>query len=106
MDSMPARRSGPTPDAGGRHMAELVTGEAVAVEVKVARLASRACALLIDLVLQLVILNFALILARMTVLVADDAWAAGIAILTTVAIQVGYPCLFETTTRGRTLGKL
>src|SRR5688500_1616235 len=87
-------------------MAELVTGEAVAVEIKVARLASRACALLLDLMIQLVILNFALIPARMTELVADDAWSAGLVILTTVLVQVGYPCIFETMTRGRTLGKL
>ncbi|GAA2623432.1 RDD family protein [Actinomadura fulvescens] len=87
-------------------MAELVTGEAVAVEIKVARLASRACALLLDLMLQLVVLNFALGLAQMTALVADDAWTAGLVILITVVVQVGYPCAFETMTRGRTIGKL
>ncbi|MFG2002373.1 RDD family protein [Spirillospora sp. NPDC048911] len=87
-------------------MAELVTGEAVAVEIKVARLASRACALLLDLMIQLVILNFALVLANLTTMVADDAWQAGLIILMTVLIQVGYPCAFETLSRGRTLGKL
>jgi uncharacterized RDD family membrane protein YckC len=87
-------------------MAELVTGEAVALEIRVARLASRGCALLIDLVLQAVILNFAIYITSLTALVADEAWGIGLAILATAAVLVGYPCAFETLSRGRTLGKL
>lgn len=87
-------------------MAELVTGEAVALDIRVARLASRGCAILLDLIFQLVLLNFAVYLTAMTALVADDAWAVGLTLLTVVVIMVGYPCVFETLSRGRTLGKM
>ncbi|WP_131738261.1 RDD family protein [Actinomadura roseirufa] len=87
-------------------MAELVTGEAVALDIRVARLASRGCALLLDLLLQVVILNIALYVTAMTTLVADEAWAAGLSVLAMVAVIVGYPCAFETLSRGRTLGKM
>ncbi|GAA4235855.1 hypothetical protein GCM10022254_44060 [Actinomadura meridiana] len=87
-------------------MAELVTGEAVALDIRVARLASRGCAILLDLLLQLVMLNVAVYVTAMTSLVADDAWAVGLTLLAVVAVLVGYPCLFETLTRGRTLGKM
>ncbi|QXJ22010.1 RDD family protein [Actinomadura graeca] len=87
-------------------MAELVTGEAVALDIRVARLASRGCAVLLDLMIQLVILYGAVMVASMTSLVADEAWAAGLTLLAMVAVIVGYPCAFETLTRGRTLGKM
>ena len=87
-------------------MAELVTGEAVALEIRVARLASRGCALLIDLMLQTVLLYFAIYITGLTALVADEAWSIGLGILVTAAVLVGYPCAFETLSRGRTLGKL
>lgn len=87
-------------------MAELVTGEAVALEIRVARLASRACALLLDMLFQGVVMYFALIPVGLTAEVVDDAWATGLGILVTAAVVVGYPCAFETLSRGRTLGKL
>ncbi|MBE1531408.1 RDD family protein [Actinomadura algeriensis] len=87
-------------------MGQLVTGEAVALDIRVARLASRGCALLIDLLLQFAILNIALYVASVTALVADEAWAIGLSLLMTVAVLVGYPCAAETLTRGRTLGKM
>ncbi|MGH3241548.1 MAG: RDD family protein, partial [Spirillospora sp.] len=87
-------------------MAELVTGEAVALDIRVARLASRGCAILLDLVFQMVLLNLAIYLTAMTSLVADDAWAVGLTLVAVVAVLVGYPCLFETLSRGRTLGKM
>ncbi|MEU8797831.1 RDD family protein [Spirillospora sp. NPDC048819] len=87
-------------------MAELVTGEAVALDIRVARLASRGCAMLLDLILQLVLLNIAVYLTAMTALVADEAWTVGLTLLAVIAVLVGYPCVFETLTRGRTLGKM
>ncbi|TDC63098.1 RDD family protein, partial [Actinomadura sp. GC306] len=87
-------------------MAELVTGEAVALDIRVARLASRGCALLLDVVFQLVILNVVVYFTAMTAIVADEAWAIGLTLLAVVAVLVGYPCAFETLTRGRTLGKM
>ncbi|MFC5752977.1 RDD family protein [Actinomadura rugatobispora] len=87
-------------------MTQLVTGEAVALDIRVARLASRGCALLLDLFFQMMILNLALYIVGMTTLIADEAWAVGLSILTVAAVLVGYPCAFETLSRGRTLGKL
>ncbi|MCP2335302.1 RDD family protein [Actinomadura rupiterrae] len=85
---------------------ELVVGEAVALDLRVARLASRGCALLLDLMIQALVLDFALILVSLVGTVADNAWAVGLSILVTALVLVGYPCIFETLTRGRTLGKL
>lgn len=87
-------------------MAELVTGEAVALDIRVARLASRGCALLLDLLFQLILLNLAVYVTGLTALVADDAWAVGLSLVAVVAVLVGYPCAFETLSRGRTLGKM
>jgi uncharacterized RDD family membrane protein YckC len=87
-------------------MAELVTGEAVALDIRVARLASRALALLLDLLFQLLILDFVVYIAQMTAFVADDAWAIGLTIVASVLVIVGYPATMETLTRGRTLGKM
>ncbi|MFI0357237.1 RDD family protein [Actinomadura sp. 9N407] len=87
-------------------MTQLVTGEAVALDIRVARLASRGCALLLDLFFQLMILNVLLYVVGMTTLIADEAWGVGLSILVMVAVIVGYPCAFETLSRGRTLGKL
>ncbi|MGP4026549.1 RDD family protein [Actinomadura sp. 3N407] len=87
-------------------MAELVTGEAVALDIRVARLASRGCAILLDLIFQLVLLNIAVYMTAMTALVADDAWTVGLTLLAVIAVLVGYPCVFETLSRGRTLGKM
>jgi uncharacterized RDD family membrane protein YckC len=85
---------------------QLVTGEAVALDIRVARLASRGCALLLDVFFQMMILNLALYVVGMTTVIADEAWAVGLSILATALVLVGYPCAFETLTRGRTLGKL
>ncbi|MFF5258615.1 RDD family protein [Actinomadura viridis] len=87
-------------------MTRLVTGEAVALDLRVARLGSRGCALLLDLFLQMMILNLVLYLVAMTTLIADEAWSVGLSILAVAAVLVGYPCAFETLSRGRTLGKL
>ncbi|TDC45436.1 RDD family protein, partial [Actinomadura sp. KC345] len=87
-------------------MAELVTGEAVALDIRVARLASRGCAILLDLIFQMVLLYIAVYVTAMTALVADDAWTVGLTLLAVVTVVVGYPCVFETLTRGRTLGKM
>ncbi|MEU6748459.1 RDD family protein [Spirillospora sp. NPDC046719] len=87
-------------------MAELVTGEAVALDIRVARLASRGCALLLDLLFQLILLNLAVYVTGLTALVADDAWTVGLSLVAVVAVLVGYPCAFETLSRGRTLGKM
>ena len=92
----------------------IVTGEAVHLDVRVARLGSRALARIIDAVIQIVLYVVLLIALTVTaailgntgVIVFDQAIAITISIVALVLALLGYPVLMETTTRGRTLGKL
>lgn len=89
-------------------MAEVITGEAVVIDVPFARFPSRTLALLIDIAIQLVLL-FGLggvALAAGAGGGLDAAAVAAISLAVSVAIIVGYPTLFETLSRGRSLGKL
>ncbi len=102
-------RSGPagTGHAGIAPGAEsIITGEAVAIDLRVARLGSRLVAGLIDLLAQLYILY---ILGALVVLVVrpdDDALVATTFLLIYVTMVLGYPVACETLSRGRTLGKM
>lgn len=89
-------------------MAAFTTGEAVALELPVARIPTRAAAFLIDVVVQLIlafvlglVLTFAI--ARLQ---PDSAWEDAAALVLIVGILVGYPVICETLLRGRTVGKL
>jgi len=86
-------------------VAELVTGEAVALDLRVARPASRFLALLLDLIIQLGLLYVLTIPVVMTASV-DSALATGLEILVFAGVVVGYPAFCETISRGRTLGKM
>ncbi|MFD9909363.1 RDD family protein [Streptomyces sp. NPDC059063] len=87
-------------------MSELVTGEAVALELRPAKLPSRALAVLIDMVVAWsVYLAVTLGLLASTASL-DDAAAAAIAVGTFVLILVGAPIAVETLSHGRSLGKL
>ena len=85
-------------------MSDLVTGEAVVVELRVARLATRSLALAVDAAGQLTVLVAGALLV--TGLATDPALEAALALSLTVAVLVGYPVVAETLSRGRTLGKL
>lgn len=85
---------------------ELVTGEAVALDIRVARLASRALALFIDAALQLMVIYFCAVFISLSARVSDPAVTVGLLIVVMVGTLVGYPTVTETFTRGRTLGKL
>ncbi|ACZ84392.1 RDD family protein [Streptosporangium roseum] len=87
-------------------MSDVVTGEAVVVEVRVAQLPSRAAALLIDIAVQLATLFGASFVVGALVFTADEALTTMIYIALTVLVLVGYPVIFETLSRGRSLGKL
>ncbi|GAA4194544.1 RDD family protein [Microbispora amethystogenes] len=87
-------------------MSEVVTGEAVVVEVRVAQLPSRALAFLIDFVIQWTVLVVAAVLVSNASALTDDALSVALIILFTVLVIVGYPVAFETLTRGRSPGKL
>ncbi|MCW3814699.1 RDD family protein [Micromonospora sp. DR5-3] len=91
--------------------AGLVSGEAVELDVRAARLGSRVLALLIDLLAQLAV---ALLLAAVlsVVLVSlpwdfvDAALSGALQTVALVLVLVGYPVLMERFVGGRTLGKL
>ncbi|MFI8933907.1 RDD family protein [Streptomyces sp. NPDC053474] len=87
-------------------MSELVTGEAVALELRPAKLPSRVLALLIDMVVAWsVYLAVTLGLLAATASL-DDAAVAAIAVATFVLVLVGVPIAIETLSHGRSLGKL
>jgi len=87
---------------------EVVTGEAVVLEVPCARFPSRLLALAIDLGIQLAVI---LVLLTVVGLSAahhgmDGAAVAAITITVIVVVLIGYPVIWETATRGRSPGKL
>jgi uncharacterized RDD family membrane protein YckC len=92
----------------GKFVAEVVTGEAVVIDVPCARFPSRAVALAIDLLVQLVLL---VLLSGVAVAAAaggalNPAALAAVALTVFVLVVVGYPATIETLSRGRSLGKL
>lgn len=85
---------------------DIVTGEAVVLEMRLAKLASRSLALAIDLGVQLGLLLAGTLVLSGAVDFVDDALAAALSLVFAVLVLVGYPTALETATRGRTLGKL
>ena len=89
----------------GANVAEIVTGEAVVLELPCARFPSRAVALFIDLVTQALLIAVLILGAGVGAGHLDGAALAAMALTTFVLILIGYPVLWETTTRGRSPGK-
>ncbi|TMR07894.1 RDD family protein [Nonomuraea turkmeniaca] len=87
-------------------MSEVVTGDAVVVEVRVAQMPSRALAIIIDLAVQLTVLVGAYAILGAFAIISDSAMLAAVMLLLVVLVMVGYPVLFESLSRGRSLGKL
>lgn len=84
----------------------IVTPEAVVLDLETAGIASRAFAGIIDLVIQLAILMFGAIMIAIVMGPAGDESSQTTAMLVLFALVVmGYPVLFETLMRGRTIGK-
>jgi uncharacterized RDD family membrane protein YckC len=88
-------------------LAEVVTGEAVVLEVPCARFPSRLLALALDLFIQVVLLFILFVIVGLAITGDHVNGAAGGAITLTVSILivVGYPVLWETLTRGGSPGK-
>ncbi|MFF4576217.1 RDD family protein [Streptomyces sp. NPDC001410] len=87
-------------------MSELVTGEAVALELRPAKLPSRALAVLLDLVVAVLVymgVTFALVAATSSL---DEAAQLAVSIATFMLVLVGGPIAVETLSHGRSLGKL
>jgi len=85
---------------------DLVTGEAVVLELRPASFATRALALSLDILLQLVVGIGLTVLVATVAPDADPAAVAATVLVIWVATIVGLPVAVETVTRGRSLGKL
>jgi uncharacterized RDD family membrane protein YckC len=85
---------------------DLVTGEAVALDLPAASLGSRIVSGLIDVAVTMILLVAAIFVFVVAALQADDAliWASFIA--TMIVVFLVYPATLETLTRGKSLGKL
>lgn len=86
-------------------MTDVVTGEAVVLDVRTARLPTRSLALFIDVMAQLGLLLSVFAVATQVGDIADDALAQAIGLVVLVLILVGYPVTLETLWRGRSPGK-
>ena len=102
------------PAAARDGTAPIVTGEAVPLDIRVARPGSRTLALLVDLVVQ-VVLYIALVVVGLLALgllgqhgliQADMALLNAFLLVVAALTLVGYPTVMLATTRGRTVGKL
>lgn len=82
---------------------DLVTGEAVVLDLRVAQLASRAVAFAFDVAVQFGLL---LLVSLLVPIGFDDALQTALALSLTVLVLVGYPTAVESLSRGRSLGKL
>jgi uncharacterized RDD family membrane protein YckC len=85
---------------------DLVTGEAVVLDLRLAKLASRGLALAIDLAVQFGLLLVGVLVLSGTATFVDDALATTLGLVLVVSVILGYPVAFETFTRGRSLGKM
>ncbi|MFG2970230.1 RDD family protein [Streptomyces sp. NPDC048288] len=87
-------------------MSELVTGEAVALELRPAKVPSRALAVLLDLIVALIVyvgVTIGLVAATASL---DEAAQIALSIATFLLLLVGAPIAVETLSHGRSLGKM
>ncbi|MBL3670244.1 RDD family protein [Streptomyces sp. M2CJ-2] len=87
-------------------MSELVTGEAVALELRPAKVPSRALAVLLDLAVALTVYVVATIALVAATASLDEAAQTAISIAMFVLLLVGGPIAVETLSHGRSLGKM
>ncbi|MFI9806163.1 RDD family protein [Streptomyces sp. NPDC052301] len=87
-------------------MSELVTGEAVALELRPAKVPSRALAVLLDLVVAMVAYIGVTIVLVASTSSLDDAAQVALSIASFLLVLVGGPIAVETLSHGRSLGKL
>jgi uncharacterized RDD family membrane protein YckC len=85
---------------------DLVTGEAVVLDLRPASFITRALALALDLVVTVVAVLGVTFLLASTTDVLDQAAGSALGLVTTIGVLIGIPITVETLTRGRSLGKL
>lgn len=89
-------------------MEEIVTGEAVILDLPYARFPTRMLAWLIDMLVEfggLIVVSI-LVTVGLTTKILNDASAAAVFVAGLVLVIVGYPVTCETLSRGRSVGKL
>lgn len=87
-------------------MSDLVTGDAVVLGLRPARLPSRALAFVLDLIVYFtgyLIISVGLVFATASL---DDAANAAVTVASFILVLVGVPIAVETLSHGRSLGKL
>jgi len=97
------------PQAEVRPEVHLVSGEAVHLDIRLARAGSRALALMIDIIGQFVLFVALTIPLGMVLSVipwADEALVGAAQIALVVLVFIGYPAIFHSLLRGRSPGKL
>ncbi|HEX4430880.1 MAG TPA: RDD family protein [Frankiaceae bacterium] len=95
---------GPGAAGYGPGYAPLIGGEAVPIDLRVARIGSRAVAAIIDLVIEIFALGFlSLLIVRLANL--DVAAEQALAVTADVVVLLGYPVICESVWNGRTVGK-
>jgi uncharacterized RDD family membrane protein YckC len=87
-------------------VSELVTGEAVALELRPAKLPSRALAVLLDLAVAVIAYVVVSIVVVVSTASLDEAAQVALSIATFLLVLVGGPIAVETLSHGRSLGKL
>ncbi|CAM5384480.1 RDD family protein [Streptomyces fumanus] len=87
-------------------MSELVTGEAVALELRPAKLPSRALAVLLDLAVAFAVYVAVTIAVVAATASLDEAAQTALSIAAFVLLLVGGPIAVETLSHGRSLGKM
>lgn len=96
----------PSPEFATLTTDDLVTGEAVALDLPPAGVGSRMASGLIDFTATILVLIATLVIAGSASLSADRALVAVAVIGTTVVVFIVIPTTIETLTRGKSLGKL
>ncbi|MFB6893687.1 RDD family protein [Kitasatospora sp. NPDC056327] len=86
-------------------MSDLVTGEAVVLGLRAAKLPSRGLAIALDLTVQVAGLVATTLLLSLVLVDLDGAAVAAVTIGLTVFFLVALPVMIETLSRGRSLGK-
>ena len=87
-------------------MTDVVTGEAVVLDIPCARFPSRLVALILDMTVQVTLFIGIVLIAGAAGARLNAAAAAAVAVTAIAAVIVGYPAAFETLTRGKSLGKM
>ncbi len=87
-------------------MSQLVTGEAVVLDLRTAGVPSRVLASLLDILVQgFALFALSLVLGGVAS-TGSPALTASVSVVLLLLVMLGYPVLMETLTSGRTLGKL